>query len=254
MRATHCWAARPCLELAPAGVWPLHVLGGWRARAAATAAARSRDARSADPLRRVSSTSSARSNPWLSPLLRRWIGAARRHRARCGGTVARCPRCGSWSSGASSEVTCLAVTEGRLSGRALRVHTRASHCGGRRPQRRHCGGATPTRWVPRATCLSFPRPARARARRAAGPSPCSQLIRPRRRAGCRPRAGQVGTCEGTNIATTCQRHSHGGEHVHAVHAVRDVQLECTKGAGRGGREGGERGERMESALRPMWDK
>ncbi len=104
---------------------------------------RSRDARSADPLRRVSSTSSARSNPWLSPLLRRWIGAARRHRARCGGTVARCPRCGSWSSGASSEVTCLAVTEGRLSGRALRVHTRAFHCGGRRPQRRHCGGATP---------------------------------------------------------------------------------------------------------------
>ena len=155
MRATHCWAARPCLELAPAGVWPLHVLGGWRARAAATAAARGRGARSADPLRRVSSTSSARSNPWLSPLLRRWIGAAGRHRARCCGTVTCCPRCGSWSSGASSEVTCLAVTEGRLSGRALRVHTRAFHCGGRRPQRRHCGGTTPTRWIPRATCLSF---------------------------------------------------------------------------------------------------
>ena len=206
MRATHCWAARPCLELAPAGVWPLHVLGGWRARAAATAAARSRDARSADPLRRVSSTSSARSNPWLSPLLRRWIGAARRHRARCGGTVARCPRCGSWSSGASSEVTCLAVTEGRLSGRALRVHTRASTAAEAAPRRR-CGGAAPTRWIPRATCRSLHT---RRGHERAGqlrPSPCSQLIRPRRRAGCRPRAGQEGTCEGTNIAATCSRNT-----------------------------------------------
>ena len=167
---------------------------------------RSRDARSADPLRRVSSTSSARSNPWLSPLLRRWIGAARRHRAHCGGTVTRCPRCGSWSSGASSEVTCLAVTEGRLSGRALRVHTRASTAAEAAPRRR-CGGAAPTRWIPRATCRSLHT---RRGHERAGqlrPSPCSQLIRPRRRAGCRPRAGQEGTCEGTNIAATRSRNT-----------------------------------------------
>ena len=163
-------------------------------------------ARSADLLWQVSSTSSARSNPWLSPLLRRWVGAARRHRARCGRTVTRCLRCGSWSSGASSEVTCLAVTEGRLSGRALRVHTRASTVAEAAPRRR-CGGATPTRWIPRATCRSLHT---RRGHERAGqlrPSPCSQLIRPRRRAGCRPRAGQEGTCEGTSIAATCSRNT-----------------------------------------------